>query len=103
MKIQVKQEHIDKGKPCKSKFCPIVLALIDAGIEDPKVHFVDITTPSGMILLPKIARDFIRSFDYYYPVEPFDFKIKVPFRYQVRCALKSIARLVRCALESIGR
>ena len=87
MKIAVTQEHIDKGQstPCS---CPIALALLDAGLEDPRVGRTHVTWvgPDGWRRrsLPARARSFVFQFDHAYYnwgvelPEPFEFDIDLP-------------------------
>lgn len=43
MKIQVTQEHIDKGVQHDCNYCPIALACRDAGLEDATVGYSQIS------------------------------------------------------------
>ena len=84
MKIQVTQEHINKGAPGSGALCPITLAATDAGLTnvytDPgglEYHW-----PTAYSLcrdpLPIIALDFMQDFDNNHPVTPFAFDIPGP-------------------------
>lgn len=70
MKIQVTQEHIDKGEQCESGYCPIALAMKDAGFQNPCVsaNQVDWHSPENewevrWAYLPHEVQVFILNFD----------------------------------------
>ena len=79
MKIQVTQQHIDAGLKGSCTKDPIALALKDAGVEDPWVSPVRITfgmnRKNGVPTPPEVLA-FIRAFDNYEPVQPFEFELE---------------------------
>lgn len=80
MKISVTAEHIKKGKRQHCSLCPIALAMIDAGIEDPYVHTNVVLTgidyeSRGYFTLSPAAKRFISRFDCGRAVEPFEFEL----------------------------
>ncbi len=85
MVIQVKQEHIDAGKPNNGYLCPVALAIqsqceptrpiwIGGGIIDRNV---DDVSPSSYIGTPYVVAEFIMRFDGFLPVQPFEFELPV--------------------------
>jgi hypothetical protein len=78
LRVEVKQQHIDKGRRRRSESCPIALAVRDAGYRDVKVglnlSFGKRGTPGRKILrLPLQASVWIHNFDNGKPVKPFVF------------------------------
>lgn len=76
MRIDVTQEHIDKGLTGSCSRCPVALALWDVGIP-AVVHYDTAETYRDEIILPVSARAFIAAFDDGEPVKPFHFDIEV--------------------------
>lgn len=79
MKIQVTQEDIKAGKTGNPEFCPIGLAAKRAfgrtmSVGSSSMYPLD--NCRELFLLPGSARDFIRRFDDYQKVEPFEFEVK---------------------------
>jgi len=76
MKIQVTQDHIDKGKPRLPKCCPIALAIqshfpnLKVSVGNPSYHIGDYC---GMLLDSISAR--ISAFDQDLKMEPFELEI----------------------------
>lgn len=80
MKIKVTQEHIAKGKPQRSEWCPIALAAKDVFPQE-----IVVVSPYDLQViaeqrdrywhLPAQVRQFIKDFDGGRPVEPFDFEL----------------------------
>lgn len=82
MRVNVTQEHIDKGARMSCDGCPIALALKEAGLPDVEVFANRVsrnafTSDLETWELPTNARAFIQSFDNYRIVEPFHFDIEV--------------------------
>jgi hypothetical protein len=90
MRIQVTQEHIDRGREQISaahrrpvyRICPVALALADAGFRDPRVYpdTFWVWTGGGIIRkvrnLPREVAAWISAFDAKRNVEPFSFEIE---------------------------
>jgi hypothetical protein len=78
--IDVKQEHIDKGRRTSASSCPIALAIVDATGKSAGVTRDYIALYGFMSMRhympPKEAQDFIRKFDMQIPVEPFSFVLE---------------------------
>ena len=88
MKIEVRQEHIEKGKRniCNEYDCPVALAVMERGF----THFyvsdeLEASELKGPHILPSKVHDFIASFDRGEPVGPISFVI--PNRLIKRAAL----------------
>lgn len=86
MKLDITQEHIDKGIRGSFESCPIALAAKKEcpgkriHINSATIRAYDITDDNdretGLIYwLPVAARDFIQAFDGREPVKPFSFEI----------------------------
>lgn len=74
--IRVAREHINLGKRCRTKKCPVALAMIDAGVDKSLLVLSDsvwFSETEYFVELPFSARDFIKRFDTEKQVEPFDF------------------------------
>ena len=80
MKIEVKQEHIDKGLRRSKCGCPIALAMSDAGFEYPSVNPLRIVYHNGLNTVgcevPESAKQFILAFDVGECVKPFSFALE---------------------------
>ena len=84
IKIKVKQDHINRGDPCSSDSCPIALAVIEAtgakpdsvsvGYSGISIFSEDGNVRKAYCKTPQIARTFIRLFDDYEKVSPFEFE-----------------------------
>ena len=77
MRIQVTQEHIDKGERMRGRQCPIALALRDAGISDPTVFTSSIDFGERTVVSPDDVEAFVRRFDAGNRVRPFWFDLDV--------------------------
>ncbi len=90
IKIEVTAKHIKKGKKKQCGECPIALAMLDAGMEEPRVY-ADIAY-SGSFAdnpefghrqnwdLPRSAQRFVQSFDAGRPTaKPFTFFLSPGF------------------------
>lgn len=81
MKIKVTQEDIEKGERTNACRCPISRALTRMGFNNSvATHHLNIF-PKGRIMktiiLPKEAKEFIRKFDNYMAVKPFEFELEI--------------------------
>lgn len=87
LKIDVKQENIDKGDPVSPEYCPIALAMHDLGmdlgyrfwalhVDGDEVYFT-YRGEKYRLDLPPAARDFVESFDAEEHVEPFSFELEL--------------------------
>ena len=79
-KIQVTQEHINKGKRMKACECPVALAIRDKTKWIPDVSSLIVTFPGTLDTewLPAKAAEFVNAFDSGNPVKPFEFEMKLP-------------------------
>jgi hypothetical protein len=84
MKIEITQEHIDKGEARKARFCPIALALQQvtgkrcAALER---HIIINTTATRQVLtMPQEAKLFISRFD---SCDPDERKLATPFSFEL--------------------
>lgn len=77
--IQIKQEHIDKGKINSFSECPVALACQEQlGVdEDVQVSNIDLRVGLKDYELPVNARKFIEMYDAELPVKPFDMDISI--------------------------
>lgn len=82
MNINVTQEHIDKGEVGDPGACPVALAMLDAGVENPLVGPSQIfygpqslSKPRGTIKPDHELKAFIVGFDTKEEVAPFSFVI----------------------------
>jgi hypothetical protein len=79
MRIEVKQEHIDKGIRAKCTTCPVALAIHEATSGELGTVYVDVTTvfvgSMTSIPLPIVAIEWIAEFDYQGTGEPFSFEL----------------------------
>lgn len=98
MLVHVTQEHIDSARAQKlaarrvlpdgnvgysvtewdeTRHCPIARALSEAGYRNPVVNGVCVLLPSGWVVLPTRAVQFLRRFDKgLAAVEPFAFHVR---------------------------
>jgi hypothetical protein len=84
MRIEIKQEHIDKGIKSNCERCPVALALKDATGKTYTVGYeAEVVSWDGgeSLLIPKDARDFAWHFDHGNPVIPFVFEAKPAPKY----------------------
>jgi hypothetical protein len=81
MKVEVKQEHIDKGVPSNGCECPIALALGEM-FPDAQVLVCDGRIEVGFEVAapPQEAKEFINDFDDGEPVAPFSFDLDIDTR-----------------------
>ncbi len=82
VRIEVKQEHIDKGIPGRCFSCPIALAAL-AVLPAREFHVQVSRACLGFrwaraFYLPESARHFVKMFDDGEDVTPFDFEIEIP-------------------------
>lgn len=81
IRVQVKQDHIDRGERDCASSCAVALALLEGvpGIEDVKVDGCDMVFNVGdltySLFTPDHVTEFIERFDGYQEVEPIDFEI----------------------------
>ena len=80
MIVKVTMKHIKNGKKHDCRYCPIGLALKDAGINTmDKEHWV--SKGFAMWLKNGVSRkfeDFSSKFDFGIPVKPFSFRVRKP-------------------------
>lgn len=80
MKIEVTQEHIDKGDRFSPSCCPLALAIKDAtGLYGVSVgaDYVTRMEPYRFITLPRRAAGFRKAFDRAEKVKPFTFELDI--------------------------
>jgi hypothetical protein len=80
IKINVTQEHIDKGIRGNTKYCPIARAVKQEGFTDVDVdgETVDWADKCGnyfSVTLPPIAEQFVHDFDDKMEVKPISFTL----------------------------
>jgi hypothetical protein len=77
IEIPVRQEHIDKGRPTVSEFCPIALAIEDELNISARVGIICVTLDSvpKVYKLDDIGYTFRRNFDCGKPVQPTTIRI----------------------------
>ena len=67
MRVRVKRQHIENGEPAVPAACPVALAMLDAGFEDPAVGLATIEWSEGgrrwTGRMDGASQDFVRSFD----------------------------------------
>ena len=84
MKVNVTQEHIDKGIPCLKNVCLVSLAILDAGYKRAWVDEEAIwlynpkTNACWTFKTPHKAAEFIGDFDNDREVSPFEFDLDDP-------------------------
>lgn len=96
--IEVKQEHIDKGKRCDSKSCPVALAMMDFGLK--YVYVGDLywgrgdsgDVSSKDIKLPGNATMFILNFDVGISVKPFSFELQISYYEYIKIWLQRLLK-----------
>lgn len=81
MKVTVTQDHINYGVRCSAKTCPIALAIMGMA----NVTFAVVAQGSVIVYYkdgvtkyyrtPSIADEFIRNFDGFLDVKPFEFEL----------------------------
>lgn len=85
-KISVRAEHIRRGKQNSTKFCPIALAMKDAGYKYARVSNLHCTwwdkKGPRSASLPFDARAFIFRFDSSHSFLPLDLKFR-PFSFEI--------------------
>lgn len=82
IKVKVTEDCIDNGRRNDCELCPVALALVNSTCVEPAVGSTDADfTFNGTRYvarkLPKKVQQFIREFDSYYTVEPFEFTLVV--------------------------
>lgn len=89
VKIKVTEDCISKGRPHQVRFCPVALAIrgIIGAMEYVSVekdivylrppHPNEVNGPKSSSLLPRSAKRFIKKFDSWHPVQPFNFFINI--------------------------
>lgn len=84
MKIEVKQEHIEKGKRQDACHCPVALAIKDTvKVKFVYVHLFEINLKKKWarkaveITLSKKVEKFVKKFDDGKKVKPFSFELKI--------------------------
>ena len=82
MRIEVTKEHIEDGEKDSKFYCPIALAMKDAGYDRPCVGALDVSWFIGKgdwncAGLPTDAAQFVEDFDDGLNVEPFEFDLEV--------------------------
>jgi hypothetical protein len=81
-KIRVTQDDIDAGVRYNCTFCPVAIALMRAGYDDPEVHstghftFLDGSTSKLYLMADEVIQPFIEAFDDGDFVAPFSFTIE---------------------------
>ncbi len=80
--INVTQDNIDAGQPCKGNSCPVALALHDAtGLSwyagDQNLYHEN--RYGRRVTTPKVVREFIEAFDDIRDVRPFSFTLEIPW------------------------
>jgi hypothetical protein len=79
MIIKVEQKHIDNGVLDNSCKCPIALAMIDAKMKDPEIHYDKMSFKAGgryaRAETSPTCRKFMSKFDTGHKVEPFEFEL----------------------------
>lgn len=75
MKIAVTQEHIDKGHAQDPLYCPIALALAEAGYPGSRVRAWTVMVNDVILSLPEVAGLFIHKFDTGKEVVPIEFNL----------------------------
>jgi hypothetical protein len=79
MRIEVRQEHIDKGERDRCTSCPVALALNDAGFKGAAVTFAMLNLSFYLTVpTPPKAAEWITQFDNGDTVAPFDFELEMP-------------------------
>lgn len=79
IKVNVTQEHIDKGDCGDTSNCPIALAIIDQYPKSGQVMVLSylVYCLSNYYVLPEIAQDFIDVFDHTRSqAKPFSFELE---------------------------
>ena len=84
MIVQVSKEHIKRGVPHSSRYCPVALAinLVDGFNEEVLVSPKDKDLGGGIKIgakhyhAPRSVERFVKQFDKGKPVKPFNFKLK---------------------------
>ena len=77
MKVEVTQEHIDRGQRKAHCYCPVALALKDVGVKEPVVfggYFRALGDTEDTKLPPKVD-DFVLAYDLGLKVTPFTFDL----------------------------
>lgn len=77
LKVTVTRDHIKRGKPGESEYCPIALALKGMGKRHVQVGEVCCCWDGGTADLPLKSTKFIERFDAKKPVKPFSFTLNV--------------------------
>jgi hypothetical protein len=83
IKVQVKKKHIKKGRRCLGDRCPVALALEEAAgkpigvsVEDFYISIYRGKNKANIFRetkSPRSAYRFVKKFDNYKPIEPFNF------------------------------
>lgn len=87
MRVKVTQEHINKGERISCSRCPVALAIADitnvvVSVTTTCFYRLKKTRQDRFHLRKKVdmpleVRKFVRRFDSYQPVEPFEFDLDV--------------------------
>lgn len=80
MRIEVTQEHIDKGTPEDACNCPVALAIreaLKAEAEEIRVHHSDIWIWGDLYNTSEAVERFVWNFDVGVSVAPFTFDLPI--------------------------
>ena len=82
MNIRVTSEDIEHGQMRDPYGCPVARAVRRAGVAHFGVTGMAVMAGEDrqrtMVILPSIAQDWIKAFDYGMPVAPFEFELLLP-------------------------
>lgn len=82
MNIRVTSEDIEHGQMRDPYGCPVARAVRRAGIAHFGVTGMAVMAGEDrqrtMVILPSVAQDWIKAFDYGMPVAPFEFELLLP-------------------------
>jgi hypothetical protein len=79
MRIEVKPDHIARGRRVEPCLCPVALAIAEATDRECSVapRMVSLYEPYRAYRLPEAVCGFVRMFDAGQPVEPFSFDLDI--------------------------
>lgn len=81
LRVEVTAAHIERGEVGNCKTCPVAMAMIDVGIEDPIAGYGLSGTFRGrrfLVPMPDGVSDFILAYDRYEVPDPMGFDLEIP-------------------------
>jgi len=103
MNIRVTSEDIEHGQMRDPYGCPVARAVRRAGVAHFGVTGMAVMAGEDrqrtMVILPGVAQDWIKAFDYGMPVAPFEFELLLPPELEEKFQKPRVEKTRKAALE----